>query len=235
VLISQFHYKKKKYIFAQLKNTKMSENLENANELIEKIKSNKTFKLAAIAVGAVVVLVLGYVAYYNFVYLPAEEKSHTAYWRELIMVENDSLDVALDGFESIAKQYDGKTGGEVSNYMAGRILMEKGQFEDALKYLEKVDLEDVYLGSMVIGLQGDCYVELKKFDQAVKLYEEAASRKPNEMTTPMYLKKAALVYELELKNFEKATELYKQIELDYYEYAKSNNIEKYIARASNKQ
>jgi tetratricopeptide (TPR) repeat protein len=213
----------------------MSENLENANELIEKIKSNKKFKMASIAVGAVVVLVLGYVAYYNFIYLPAEEKSRTAYWRELIMVENDSLDVALDGFESIAKQYDGKSGGEVSNYMAGRILMQKGQFEDALKYLEKADLDDVYLGSMVIGLQGDCHVELKNFDQAVKLYEKAAGRQENEMTSPMFLKKAALVYELELKNFDKATELYKRIEMEYYDYAKTNNIEKYIARASNKQ
>lgn len=213
----------------------MSENLENANELIEKIKSNKNFRLAAIAVGAVVVLILGYVAYYNFVHLPAEEKSRTAYWRELLMVENDSLDVALDGFQSIGKQYDGKTGGEVSNYMAGRILMDKGQFEEALKYLEKADLNDVYLGSMIIGLQGDCHVELKNFDKAVKLYEKAAARKDNEMTSPMYLKKAALVYELELKNFEKATELYKQIEMDYYDYAKTINIEKYIARASNKQ
>jgi tetratricopeptide (TPR) repeat protein len=213
----------------------MSENLENANELIEKIKSNKKFKMATIAVGAVVVLVLGYVAYYNFIHLPAEEKSRTAYWRELIMVENDSLDVALEGFESIAKQYDGKSGGEVSNYMAGRILMQKGQFEDALKYLEKADLDDVYLGSMIIGLQGDCHVELKNFDKAVKLYEKAAGRQENEMTSPMFLKKAALVYELELKNFDKATELYKRIEMEYYDYAKTNNIEKYIARASNKQ
>ena len=50
-----------------------------------------------------------------------------------------------------------------------------------------------------------------------------------------YLKKAALVYELELKNFEKATELYTQIEKDYFDYAKTNNIEKYIARSSNKE
>lgn len=213
----------------------MSDNLGNAKELIEGLKSNKKFKMIAIAVIAVVVLVLGYIVYYNLVFIPNNEKSKTVYWEELIQLENDSLENALEGFEVLAKKYDGKVGGEISNYLTGRILMEKGEFEDALKYLENADIEDVYVGTMVIGLRGDCHVELGNFEKAVKLYDEAAKRKPNEMTTPVYLKKAALVYELELKNFEKATELYTQIEKDYFDYAKTNNIEKYIARSSNKK
>ena len=213
----------------------MSDNLENTSEFIERLKSNKKFKMVAMAVGAAVVLILGYVVYYNLVYVPQNEKSKTAYWLELVQLENDSLDIALDGLQSIAKNYDGKIGGEISNYLSGRILMEKGEYQDALKFLEKADIEDVYVGTMVIGLQGDCHAELGNFEKAVKLYEKAAKRQPNEMTTPAYLKKAGLVYELELKNFEKAASLYTQIENDYYDYAKMNNIEKYIARASNKQ
>lgn len=213
----------------------MTDNLENTNELIEKIKSNKTFKTVAIIVGAAVVLVLGYVVYYNLVFVPNNEKSKVAYWEELIALENDSLDLALEGLESIASKYDGKVGGEVSNYLSGRILMEQGEFEEALSYLSKADISDVYVGSMVIGLQGDCHAELGNFEKAVEFYMNAAKRKANEMTTPNYLKKAALVYELELKDFAKATELYKQIENEYFDYYKTNNIEKYIARASNKE
>ncbi len=213
----------------------MSDNLGNAKELIEGLKSNKKFKMIAIAVIAVVVLVLGYVVYYNLVFIPNNEKSKTVYWEELILLENDSLDLALSGLESLANKYDGKIGGEISSYLAGRSLMDKGEFQDALKYLEQADIEDVYVGTMVIGLQGDCQSELGNYDKAVKLYEEAAKRQPNEMTTPAYLKKAALVYELELKDFKKATELYTQIEKDYFDYAKTNNIEKYIARSSNKE
>jgi len=213
----------------------MSDNLGNAKELIERLKSNKKFKMIAITVIAAVVLVLGYVVYYNLVFIPNNEKSKTVYWEELIQLENDSLDLALDGLESLAKKYDGKIGGEISNYLTGRILMDKGEFESAIKYLDNADITDVYIGTMVIGLKGDCHSELGNYEKAVKLYEQAAKRQPNEMTTPTYLKKAALVYELELKNFEKATELYTQIEKDYFDYAKTNNIEKYIARSSNKE
>lgn len=225
----------KKIIFATLNNVKMTDNLENSNEFLEKVKSNKTFKMSAIAVGTLIVIVLGIVAYRTMIYAPAVEQSKSAYWQDLVYLESDSLDLALQGFEAVAAKYDGKVGGEVSNYLAGRILMDKGEFESALSYLEKTDLEDVYASSMAVGLQGDCHVELGNFDKAVQLYTQAADKNANEMTSPMYLKKAALVYELELKNFKKAEELYKKIESEYFDYYKTNNIEKYIARASNKQ
>jgi tetratricopeptide (TPR) repeat protein len=225
----------KKNYFCKAKKSEMTDNLENANELVEKIKGNKNFKATAIAVGAVVILILGYVGYDSAIAQPANEKSKTSYWKELILLENDSLDLALEGFEVIAKKHDGKIGGEVSNFVTGRLYMEKGEFATAIKFLEKTDVNDVYVSSMAIGLQGDCYVELNDFAKAVKLYEKAANLKSNEMTSPVYLKKAGLVYELELKNFAKATELYTRIETEFNDFAKSNNIEKYIARASNKE
>jgi hypothetical protein len=66
------------------------------------------------------------------------------------------------------------------------------------------------------------------------LYEKAAKRKANEFTTPMYLMKAALIHEMKLNNFEDAVEIYKSIEMDYYEYFQTNNIEKYLERVANK-
>jgi tetratricopeptide (TPR) repeat protein len=118
--------------------------------------------------------------------------------------------------------------------MAGRLYMDKGEFKKALKLLEKAKLKDLYLGTMVIGLQGDCHSELGDFKKAVKLYEKAAKRKANEFTTPMYLMKAALIHEMKLNNFEDAVEIYKSIEMDYYEYFQTNNIEKYLERVANK-
>jgi hypothetical protein len=46
--------------------------------------------------------------------------------------------------------------------------------------------------------------------------------------------KAALIHEVKLNNFKQAETLYKSIETDYYEYFTTNNVEKYLERASNK-
>src|SRR5690606_15895447 len=152
LLISLSDRIEKKIIFATLNNVKMTDNLENSNEFLEKVKSNKTFKMSAIAVGTLIVIVLGIVAYRTMIYAPAVEQSKSAYWQDLVYLESDSLDLALQGFEAVAAKYDGKVGGEVSNYLAGRILMDKGEFESALSYLEKTDLEDVYASSMAVEI-----------------------------------------------------------------------------------
>ena len=209
--------------------------MAKGESLLDKMKENKNLKIAGIAVGAVVVIILAYVSYNKFIYQPQNEKSKTIYWPEMAMVENDSLNLALDGFQAYAKKYDGKVGGEVSSYMAARILMDKGEFKQAIKYLEDTKLEDVYVGTMVLGLQGDCYSELGQYQDAVKYYEKAIDRKPNEMTTPRYLMKAALVYEMQLKEYTKAADNYKRIKNDYFEYSKTVNIDKYIERAANRK
>lgn len=212
----------------------MAEFFDNPEQLIEKAKNSKTFKMVTYAVAAIAVLVISWFLYQQFVFKPANEKSKTAYWRAMVYLENEEPDNALEEFIRIAKKYDGKVGGEVSQYMAGRLYMDKGEFKTALKYLEKAKLNDLYIGTMVIGLQGDCHSELGDFKKAVKLYEKAAKRKANEFTTPMFLMKAAMIHEMKLNNFGDAEKLYKQIETDYYDYFKANNVEKYLERAANK-
>ena len=212
----------------------MADFLENPEVLINKAKESKTLKMAAIVVGAVALLAIIWFSYKQFIYNPANEKSKTAYWRAMVFLQNDEDDKALKEFVRVAKNYDGKIGGEISQYMAGRLYMDQGEFKTALKYLEKAELDDLYLGTLIIGLQGDCQTELGDFKQAVKLYEKAAKRKPNEFTTPMFLMKAALLHEVKLNNFAEADKMYKRIELEYFEYFRTNKIEKYLERAANK-
>jgi len=212
----------------------MAEFFDNPEQLIEKAKSSKTFKMASIGVGAIALAVLLGFLYQQFIFKPANEKSKTAYWRAMVYLENNEPDNALEEFIRVAKKYDGKVGGEISQYMAGRLYMDKGEFKTALKYLEKAKLSDLYLGTMVIGLQGDCHSELGDFKKAVKLYEKAAKRKANEFTTPMYLMKAALIYEFKLNNFKDAEKIYSRIELEYWDYFTTNNVEKYKERVANK-
>ena len=85
----------------------------------------------------------------------------------------------------------------------------------------------------VIGLQGDCQSELKNYEKAYALYQEAAVTNENDFTSPMYLFKAGLIAE-KLKKTDEAKGLYQKIATIYPKsfYAKEKNLEAYIARNS---
>ena len=198
----------------------------------QQFRENKQLKNITIAVTAVLVLAIGYILYKQFVWGPDNEKSKSSYYKGLNLAVKDSTDAAISELEGVVKKYDGKVGGEVAQFTLARQHMTKGNFKKALELLEGVDLNDTYGPVYVIGLQGDCYSEMGDLNEALKLYQEAARKNANENTSPMYLFKAGLVAE-ELKDFEKATELYEQIRDEYTVFASQKNIEKYIARVSN--
>ena len=153
-------------------------------------------------VGGVIVIVLGYFAYIQFMWNPDNDKSKDSYWAGLNYATADSTDMAIDELEAQVKKFDGKVGGEVAQFVLARQYMAKGEFKDALKELENVDLSDVYVSVMAKGLRADCHSELKDYEKAANLYLEAAEASDNDFTAPMYLMKAGLCAE-ELKDFTK--------------------------------
>ncbi|MEY3236894.1 MAG: hypothetical protein RI883_995 [Bacteroidota bacterium] len=209
--------------------------LENfsVQELKKKFESNKNARLVSYIGGGILVLIIGYFAYVQFMWKPANEKSKDAYWVGLNYAAKDSTDAAIEELKPIVKKYDGKIGGENAQFILARQYMVKGEFKKALTELESVDVTDTYISSMAVGLQGDCKSELKDYEAAGTLYLEAAGINENEMTTPMYLLKAGFCAE-KVKDFEKAVECYTKIKDDYSSFASQKGIEKYIARASNK-
>ncbi len=203
-------------------------------EIKRQFKTNKVLRYVTIGVGILVIAILGYLLYRQFVWKPANEKSKNSYWEGLNYAKNDSTALAIDYLESQVKKYDGKVGGEVAQYVLGRQLMSNKDFKGALKQLEGVDVEDTYVSIFVIGLQADCLSEMKKYEKAANKYLEAADMLENELTTPMYLMKAGLCSE-EIKNFPKAAEFYQRIADDFPSYAGQNQIDKYLSKASNKK
>lgn len=197
-------------------------------------KENKQLKNSTIAIATVLVLILGYIVYRQFIFGPKEEKSKTAYFKGLNLAAKDSTDAAITELTAVVKKYDGTKGGEIAQFTLARQYMTKGNFKKAIELLEDVDVSDTYVAARVVGLQGDCKSELGAFADAVKLYEEAAAVNENEYTSPEYLFKAALVSELELKDFAKALELYEKVRDNYGTFSSQKTIEKYIARVSNK-
>lgn len=210
----------------------MLENL-SPQEFKNQFKVNKTLRMVTIGVGSIVVLILGYFLYKQFIWKPANEKSRDAFYVGLNYAAKDSTDAAINELTPVVKKHDGKDGGELAQFVLARQFMAKGEFKKALSELEGVNVNDTYLSVYSIGLQGDCYSEMKKYKEALDLYEEASMKNENEKTSPEFLFKAGLCAE-ELNDFAKATELYTKIKENYTTFASQKTIDKYIARVKNK-
>jgi len=208
-------------------------NINSTSNLKQQFKDNKQLRMITYAVVGVLVILLGYLAYRQFVFVPKNDKSKGAYYEGLNYASKDSTDKAIETLEPVVKKYDGTIGGENAQFVLGRQYMEKGNFKKALTTLEGVNVSDTYVKVYAIGLQGDCYSEMGKYQEAFDKYVKAAETNENEKTSPEFLFKAAQVAEVELKDFEKATELYEKIRDNYSVYAGQKQIDKYIAKTKN--
>lgn len=217
---------------------------KKTNDAVQDLTSTESFfeknkKVLAYAGIGIVVVIIGYFGYQKLVVEPRAEESQDAYWNAFYeFAQGDSTGVAVTGnenfmgFEEISSEYAGTPGGEFSTYALGVTAMENGEFENAIAYFEDCTFEDVMLGTLTIGLIGDCYVELGQYEEAVAKFEEAAVREPNEYTSPMFYKKAGLVYQ-ELGQNDKAVIAYQKIKDDWSTSAEAADIDKYIIRAQN--
>jgi tetratricopeptide (TPR) repeat protein len=208
----------------------MLENISGSS-LKEQFKSNDKLRMITYVVGGLVVIILGYFLYKQFIWGPNNEKSKAAYFEGLNYAEKDSTDAAIEALKPVVKKYDGKIGGEIAQFTYARQLMTKGEFNKALEELEGVDVKDTYVSVMAIGLQGDCKSELKKYEEAAALYIKASEAQENDFTTPTYLFKAAFCAE-KVNDFATAVELYNKIQDNYPDFANQKSIKKYIARAT---
>ena len=187
----------------------------------------------------IIVLLIGFVGYKKFIKEPKDLESQDVYWNAFYDWQNNDTTglakVGTDnylGFEDISSQYAGSPGGNIATYALATMAMEDKDFDGALAYLEDCEFEDVMLGTLVIGMKGDCNVELGEYETALTFFNEAAERETNDFTSPMYLKKAGLVYE-KLGQPEKAVEAYQKIKDEFYKSSEASDIDKYIIRAQN--
>jgi tetratricopeptide (TPR) repeat protein len=133
------------------------------------------------------------------------------------------------GLKEIADTYSSTKAGNLANFYAGISLLRTGKFEEAIEYLEAFDGTDEIIAPLAIGAIGDANLELNKVDEAIKYYLNASEKSSNTFTTPIFLKKAALAYELN-KNYTDALALYERLKNEYAKSKEAREIEKYISR-----
>lgn len=195
----------------------------------EKIADNK--KLIYWAVGIIAVAAC-FTLSYLFIYRnPRLEKSFEAYNQvEITALNNDSI--AAAEYKKVADTYGNTDAGNLAALSAGEALYNQGKYEEAVKYLEKFSSRDEVLNANAMVLAGDCYVNLKKYDKALEIYNKAIrNANENPQIVPRVLLKEANIYD-EQKKYDKALECYKSIRDNYPKFSLGNgtSIDAYIER-----
>jgi len=213
--------------------------LENIDETLTKaevfiVKNQRTI---LIVIGIVIVAVLGYFGYQKYVIVPKTQEAQEQIFMAQQFFAADSLDKALYGdgnnlgFLDIISDYGNTKPGNLANYYAGICFLKKGQYDQAIDYLEDFDSDDEMVGPMASGAIGDAYLELGDKEKAVAYYLEAANENENNFTTPLFLKKAGEVYEL-MGRYDDALDVYNRIKEKYPQSEEGRTIEKNIGRAT---
>lgn len=143
---------------------------------------------------------------------------------------NDSI--ALKYYMDAAEL--GHKSGNRAKLHAAIALYQQGKYEDALKYLKDASVSSDIVEAGKYSLMGDCYVNLKNYDEALSSYNKAISSADNNpQIVPFVLVKEANVYRAQ-KRYREEDNCYKKIINEYPAYASGLrfDIKKYAERAN---
>lgn len=208
--------------------------LNKAEQFIE-----KNLKQVAIGLGVILVIILGYWGYGEYIVNPLEEEAQHAIFPAQRAVTADSLRLAVDGnidqmgFVEVADEYSSTKAGNLANYYAGMCYLQLGEFENAIEFLDKFSSNDGVLNVQALGGIGDAFHELNQPSDALDYYTKAANLDGNEFSTPIVLKKAAQTAEM-LEEWNSALKMYKRLQTEFPDAQESREIEKFIAYCEQK-
>lgn len=152
----------------------------------------------------------------------------------------DSFNLALYGdgnylgFIDIASEYKLTRTGNLANYYAGVCLLNLGEYQNAIDYLDKFRKRDKLVSPVALGCIGDAYIELGETAKGIEYYNKAASFTENDFFSPIFIMKAGQIFELE-GDYNSALAKYEEVKAKFPDSNEGNNIEKYIARVKAKQ
>lgn len=189
---------------------------------------------------AVVVLIaiVGGVWAYNTLYLnPKNNDAQVALFKGEQYFQNrmDSLALYGDGsgyvgFEAIINDFGSTKAGNIARYYAGVSYSRMGKYNEAINHLKGFSGGDQMITNAAKGVLGDCYVNSGKLEDAAKCFVDAAKGADNQLLTPVFYKKAAMVYR-SMNNNDKVIELFTLIKNDYANSAEAAEADKFIMEA----
>lgn len=186
-------------------------------------------------VAAVVVIFVGILAWNKFVYQRKCREAQEQAFPAEASFRNGEYEIALNGdgnnlgFADIISDYGSKAGKAVYLY-AGICELQLGNYDGAVSYLKKYKGDEPVLASRAKACEGDAYVGLGKYQEAIGCFKAAVSGADNVFAAG-YLLKEGLCWEA-LGDKAEALACYKSIKENYPQSIESYEINKYIARVS---
>ena len=215
-------------------------------EMIETINKSEAFfnknKKAIIAsLIALVLIVVGGIAYHNYA-TSRNEKASTAMAKCQELFSAQDFEKALKGdsigtpgFIQIASDYSSTKAGNLANLYAGLCYAKLDKWQEAVKYFDQFSPKgDMMVSPMAIIAMGDAYANVKQLDKAVECYQKAVNMADgaselgyNTTISPIALQKAGLIL-MEQKKNDEALKMFETIKEKYLGAAVQQDIDKYI-------
>jgi len=205
-------------------------------------------KTISIVIVAIILVVAGIICYKNYISGPREQEASTALAKGQDYFASQQYDKALKGdsagyagFVNIAADYSSTDAGNLANLYAGLCYGNLDKWAEAVKYLDKYSpADDQMVSPAAIAALGNAYAHLKQYDKAVsnlkkaaKMADSESADKANNSLSPIFLIQAGEILESQGKKAEALT-IYQEIKKKYLNSPVSQEIDKYIERASTK-
>ena len=199
-------------------------------------------KTAIIAIVAILVVVAGFFLYKTFVSEPKETEASTQLAQAQKLFQAQQFDQALKVFQKVQSDYSSTNAGNLANLYIGLCYahQEKPNWSKALENVQKYSTSnDLIISPASQMALGDIYANNNQNDKAVESFKKAADMANakgfegiNMSIAPLALRKAGIILESEGKKAD-ALKLYEEIKTKYVNSPMSQDIDKYIERASN--
>lgn len=197
----------------------------------------KNRKLIIGVVAGIVIVIAAVLMYKNLYSEPRENKAQAALVSAQSYFEMDAYEQALNGdsinstgFLEVANQYSGTKAANLARAYAGISYMKLGDYDKAIKEMDKFNGKDQMVAPAVLGAIGNCYAELEQLDKASSYLVKAADKADNNSLSPIYLIQAGGILEKQGK-YDDAVKAYTKIKEKYFQSFQAMDIDKYIERA----
>ena len=223
------------------KNVEQADNLQELESALTKTEQfvEDNSKIISFVVGGIIIVVAAYLGFNKFYVQPKEDEAISQMFMAENYFEKDSFNLAINGdgnylgFLDIIDDYGITKSANRAKYYTGISYLYLGEYETALDYLNDFKTDDLLLAPVAEGAKGDAYLELGETDNALKQYKKAYAASDNELTTPVYMMKAANLLE-SMDELEDALALYEAIKAEYPQSSEGTNADRYIARIKTK-
>jgi len=247
-------YKKKDKTAKQIRKDQAAVVSSTTKEVFEGLDSGankaeewllKNQKPLLIVLGVLFVGVLAYMAYMRFVQEPAELNAANelaypkAYFEQAqtnTVVADSLYNLALEGADGkyglveVASKFSSTKAGNLAKYYAGISYLKTKNYKKAIEFLGDYSSSDMMTGATAFGSVGDAFANLGQPKDAFDYYKKASEETPNELTTPIYLLKAANTA-MTLDKYKEAEQLYTRIQKEFSNTEQAKNIEARINQA----